>query len=161
MFTFSKGLCVFVYFVCVYVSACLYEYIRVNVFHGEKVTFILLKCFQITYWCRGCVGEAVESSKAVPACRLELWCRGQTARSQISTQLCKFTAINVPHRGMWSDQQVQGRFFGESDFESICWRRFNRNNFVFIYFYPKELKTFAHTLLIQYLQTQWKFVLII
>lgn len=60
----------FVYFVCVYVSACLYEYIRVNVFHGEKVTFILLECFQITYWCRGCVGEAVERAKAVPACRL-------------------------------------------------------------------------------------------
>lgn len=36
----------FVYFVYVYVCACLYECIHVNVFHGEKLHLFFLNVFR-------------------------------------------------------------------------------------------------------------------
>lgn len=142
MFTFSKGLCVFVY-VCLCACAYLWVYIiHVDIFpQWKRYSFIFKTCFWITFWCRDCAGERIESAKTIPPCPLKLHCSGETARNKISTQIYVTLWLWMcSYGGMWSGQQVQARFSWESAFELTCWRYLAVKNFVFI-FHSKELET--------------------
>lgn len=81
MFTFSKGLCVFVY-VCLCACAYLSVYIiHVDIFPlWKRYSFIFKTCFWITFWCRDCAGERIESAKTIPPSPLELHCRGGNSK---------------------------------------------------------------------------------